>query len=220
LGRAQLWGILEPVIRAGETWALDRGMSEDAAWAYWTAPDRSAFVAKEDGNLLGTYFLRANYPGGGAHIANTGYMVAQDAGGRGVGRALCQHSMDTAKAQGFRAMQFNFVVATNASAMHLWRMARTALLREGLSPRWLHALRPSCRKSSNRFRNKGERGGGPAAPGDDRAWSTAPHLAIGYLAHRRRESQLRPSPEFDSSRCEEHFRGFGTAVRQQVPHRG
>jgi L-amino acid N-acyltransferase YncA len=121
LGRAQLWGILEPVIRAGETWALDRGMSEDAAWAYWTAPDRSAFVAKEDGNLLGTYFLRANYPGGGAHIANTRYMVAQDAGGRGVGRALCQHSMDTAKAQGFRAMQFNFVVSTNASAMHLWQ---------------------------------------------------------------------------------------------------
>lgn len=63
----------------------------------------------------------ANYPGGGAHIANTGYMVAQDAGGRGVGRALCQHSMDTAKAQGFRAMQFNFVVSTNASAMHLWQ---------------------------------------------------------------------------------------------------
>ncbi|KRC81474.1 GNAT family N-acetyltransferase [Sphingomonas sp. Root241] len=119
--RPQLWTILEPVIRAGETWALDRGMNEEAAWAYWTASDRQAFVAEEDGRLLGAYFLRANYPGGGAHIANTGYMVAQDAGGRGVGRSLCRHSMETAKAQGFRAMQFNFVVSTNAPAMHLWQ---------------------------------------------------------------------------------------------------
>lgn len=119
--RAGLWSIVEPIVRAGETWALDRDMSEEAGWAYWTAPDREAFVAEEDGKLLGAYFLRANYAGGGAHVANTGYMVAQAAGGRGVGRALCQHSMDTAKARGFRAMQFNFVVSTNAPAMHLWQ---------------------------------------------------------------------------------------------------
>jgi GNAT superfamily N-acetyltransferase len=126
--RAQLWAIIEPVVRAGETWALDRDMTEEAGWAYWTASDREAFVAEEAGKLLGTYFLRANHAGPGSHIANTGYMVAQDAGGRGVGRALCRHSLDTAKARGFRAMQFNFVVSTNEPAMHLWQSMGFAVI--------------------------------------------------------------------------------------------
>ncbi|MCW3846484.1 GNAT family N-acetyltransferase [Sphingomonas sp. LB-2] len=126
--RPGLWAIVEPVVRAGETWALDRDMSEEAGWAYWTAPDREAFLAEADGRLLGAYFLRANHGGGGAHIANTGYMVAQDAVGRGVGRALCLHSLETARARGFRAMQFNFVVTTNAPAMHLWQSLGFAII--------------------------------------------------------------------------------------------
>ena len=115
-----IWRVLEPVIRAGETWALPRDMSEAEALAYWTAPDREAFVAEEDGSILGTYFLRANHPGGGSHVANTGYMTAADATGRGVGRALCLHSLQRARERGFRAMQFNFVVSTNERAVRLW----------------------------------------------------------------------------------------------------
>ena len=115
-----IWAILEPVIRAGDTWALPRDMSREAALAYWFAPDREAFVLDEDGRILGSYFLRANHPGGGAHVANTGYMVAGDAGGRGVGAALCRDSMDRARAAGFAAMQFNFVVSTNDRAVRLW----------------------------------------------------------------------------------------------------
>ena len=115
-----IWGILEPVIRAGETWALPRDMSEDEAWAYWTAPDREAFVAEADGRILGTYFLRANHLGGGGHVANTGYMTAADAAGRGVGRRMCLDSLDRARARGFAAMQFNFVVSSNERAVRLW----------------------------------------------------------------------------------------------------
>jgi L-amino acid N-acyltransferase YncA len=115
-----IWRILEPVIRAGETWALPRDMTRAEALAYWTAPDREAFVAEEGGRILGTYFLRANHPGGGAHVANTGYMVAPDAGGRGVGAALCRDSLARARGQGYAAMQFNFVVSTNARAVQLW----------------------------------------------------------------------------------------------------
>lgn len=115
-----IWRILEPVIRAGETWALPPGMTSAEALAYWTAPDREAFVAEEDGRILGTYFLRANHPGGGAHVANTGYMVAEDAGGRGVGAALCHDSLERARRQGYAAMQFNFVVSTNVRAVRLW----------------------------------------------------------------------------------------------------
>ena len=117
-----IWAIIEPVARAGETWALPRDMTREAALAYWFAPDREAFVLEEEeeGRILGTYFMRANHFGGGGHVANTGYMVAQDAGRRGVGAALCLDSIERARAQGYKAMQFNFVVSTNERAIRLW----------------------------------------------------------------------------------------------------
>jgi len=116
-----LWRILEPVIRAGETYPLPRDMSRAEAIAYWIRPDRKTFVAEEDGRLLGTYYLRANQLGGVAPVANCGYMTASDATGRGVGREMCEHSLQQARDRGFRAMQFNFVVSTNERAIRLWQ---------------------------------------------------------------------------------------------------
>jgi ribosomal protein S18 acetylase RimI-like enzyme len=71
--------------------------------------------------VLGTYFLRANQKGGGSHVANCGYITAARATGRGVARAMCAHSLDHARARGFQAMQFNFVVVTNERAVRLWQ---------------------------------------------------------------------------------------------------
>ena len=86
----------------------------------WLAPVNECFVAHDGERVLGTYVLHANRNGGGAHVANCGYMTAADAQGRGVARALCAHSLDAARAAGFRAMQFNFVVASNHRAVALW----------------------------------------------------------------------------------------------------
>lgn len=119
--RPAIWAILEPVIRAGETYALDRGMEEAAALAYWCGADKACFVAEEDGVVLGTYYLRANQAGGGNHVANCGYMTGAAAQGKGVARRMCEHSLEEARARGFRAMQFNFVVGTNERAIHLWQ---------------------------------------------------------------------------------------------------
>ena len=116
-----IWRILEPTIRAGETYALPRDMSEAAALAYWIGADRETFVAEEEGRILGTYVLRANQLGGGAHVANCGYMTGADAVGRGVARAMCEHSLAHARGRGFRAMQFNFVVSSNERAVRLWQ---------------------------------------------------------------------------------------------------
>jgi ribosomal protein S18 acetylase RimI-like enzyme len=118
--RHAIWRILEPTIRAGETYALPRDMSEGDAIAYWTGTDRETFVAEEAGRIIGTYFLRANQLGGGAHVANCGYITAGDATGRGVARHMCEHSLHNARDRGFKAMQFNFVVATNERAIRLW----------------------------------------------------------------------------------------------------
>ncbi len=116
-----IWAIIGPVIRAGETYALPSGMSEAAALSYWMAPDRETFAAEENGRIVGTYYLRPNQAGGGDHVANCGYMTCAYARGRGVARQMCEHSLALAKARGFRAMQFNFVVSTNTAALHLWK---------------------------------------------------------------------------------------------------
>lgn len=116
-----IWSIIGPTIRAGETYALPRDISEAEALAYWMAPDRETFVAEENGRIVGTYYLRANQAGGGDHVANCGYMTAPAAGGRGVARHMCEHSLAHARARGFRAMQFNFVVSTNERAVRLWQ---------------------------------------------------------------------------------------------------
>jgi ribosomal protein S18 acetylase RimI-like enzyme len=76
---------------------------------------------EEGSATVGTYFLRANHQGGGAHVANCGYMTAVSGTGRGVARAMCTHSLDRARERGFRAMQFNFVISNNNRAVRLWQ---------------------------------------------------------------------------------------------------
>lgn len=115
-----IWEILEPTIRAGETYTLPQMMEKDPALAYWFSPEHSVFVAEDGDEVVGSYYIRANQRGGGAHVCNCGYMTAARAAGRGVATAMCAHSLEFAKAQGYRAMQFNFVVSSNEPAVHLW----------------------------------------------------------------------------------------------------
>ena len=115
-----IWRVLEPTIRAGETLMLPREMSEAEALGYWRPPQHEVFVAEQDGEVLGTYYLRPNQRGGGGHVANCGYATAPSAAGRGVARAMCAHSLAHARSIGFRAMQFNCVVGSNERAIRLW----------------------------------------------------------------------------------------------------
>lgn len=116
-----IWAILEPMIRAGETYTLPRDMSREEVLKYWFSEEKETFVWGENGEILGTYFLKANQQGGGSHVANCGYVTAAAAQGRGIARAMCLHSLERAKERGFRAMQFNFVVSTNERAVKLWQ---------------------------------------------------------------------------------------------------
>jgi ribosomal protein S18 acetylase RimI-like enzyme len=116
-----LWAIIEPIMREGETFALPRDGDEAVARAYFASPEKVNFVAEDNGVILGASYVRPNQQGGGSHIANCGYMTATAARGRGIARALCAHSIDYCRAQGFRGIQFNFVVSTNEPAVHLWQ---------------------------------------------------------------------------------------------------
>lgn len=113
--------IIMPVFRAGETYTIDPDIREADAIAYWTAPDKTTFVTVIDGEVLGTYYIKANQAGGGRHICNCGYMTHGAATGRGIASAMCEHSLSFAKSRGFKAMQFNFVVSNNLGAIRLWK---------------------------------------------------------------------------------------------------
>jgi ribosomal protein S18 acetylase RimI-like enzyme len=117
----RIFAMLEPVIRAGEVFALPRDMSQQDAIAYWFAPGQEVFVAESDDSIVGSYYIRPNQLGGGAHVANCGYLTDNTATGRGIARAMCDHSLEHARARGDRAMQFNFVIRTNERAVRLWQ---------------------------------------------------------------------------------------------------
>jgi ribosomal protein S18 acetylase RimI-like enzyme len=116
-----LWAMLEPVFRAGETYAIERDISRAAALEFWCGGTHSAYVAEVDGVVLGSYYLCPNQRGGGAHVANCGFVTAQAAQGKGVARAMLTDALARARAEGFRAMQFNLVVSTNTRAVALWQ---------------------------------------------------------------------------------------------------
>lgn len=114
-----IWMMLEPVFRAGQTYAIDSGISRDAALAYWLS--ERAYLAESDGVPLGTFYIQENRPGGGAHYCNCGFVTGQGAEGRGVARAMLEHALIAAKELGFQGMVFNFVVESNARAVALWQ---------------------------------------------------------------------------------------------------
>src|SRR5436190_13188084 len=115
-----LWAMIAPAIRAGETYPLPCELPRADALAYWCAPGHEVFVALVNGVACGSYYLRANQAGGGAHVANCGYIVAPACHSQGIGRAMCAHSLMRARERGFRAMQFNFVISSNQRAVRLW----------------------------------------------------------------------------------------------------
>ncbi len=117
-----VWRLMEPVIRAGETYPYAMDMTVNQARHMWLEVTEAAYVAQdEEGELLGTYYIKPNQPTLGSHVANCGYMVAEHARGRGVATAMCEHSQEEAVRLGYRAMQFNLVVKTNEASVHLWK---------------------------------------------------------------------------------------------------
>ena len=119
---ASTWRVIEPVFRAGETYAFSPDITEEEAYRVWIERPSVTYVAvRENNEVLGTYFIKPNQPTLGAHVCNCGYIVAEKARGQGIASQMCEHSQREAVALGFQAMQYNLVISTNDGAVRLWR---------------------------------------------------------------------------------------------------
>lgn len=116
-----IWMIISAVIAGGDTYVFEPDSTEEAMREYWLSPEKYVYVAEENGEVLGTYWLKANQPGLGDHVGNGAYMVSPAAKGKGIGRMMALHSSEEARRIGFRSIQFNFVVKSNTVAVNLWK---------------------------------------------------------------------------------------------------
>ncbi|MFH1242607.1 MAG: GNAT family N-acetyltransferase [Pseudomonadota bacterium] len=116
-----IWPILEEVFREGDTFPHSPATSREAAFQYWMVTPTATYVAVDEGEIVGTYYLRPNQPDLGSHVCNAGYIVRAGARNRGIGTAMGKHSLVEARSHGFKAMQFNLVVATNEPSIRIWK---------------------------------------------------------------------------------------------------
>lgn len=123
-----VWELFRLAAHAGDVFAYDESTAEETARKLWFDPPAACFVAEVEGRFAGTYYVRPNQPGRGNHVANGGYMVAPEFRGRGVARRMCEHSLGTARGLGFTAVQFNYVVSTNAAAVRTWEACGFAVV--------------------------------------------------------------------------------------------
>ncbi|MDO8148563.1 GNAT family N-acetyltransferase [Isoptericola sp. b515] len=117
-----LWRVVEPVVREGETYTYPTDLTSEQARDLWLAePPAATVLAESDGVVLGTARMGPNKPGHGDHVGTAAFMVAPEARGRGVARALAEHVVAWHRAEGYRGIQFNAVVESNTAAVRLWR---------------------------------------------------------------------------------------------------
>lgn len=119
--RSAVWQIIKAVIAGGDTYVFAPDTPEEEMTCYWFSPEKHVYVAEEDGEIQGTYWLKANQPALGDHIGNGAYMVSPEAKGKGIGKQMALHSIEEARRIGFQALQFNFVVKSNTAAVNLWK---------------------------------------------------------------------------------------------------
>lgn len=117
----KIWPIFHEIVSAGETYAYSKDTTKEQALNIWLKTPRKTFVFEENGNILGTYYLKTNQAGPGNHVCNCGYMVSTQTRGKGLATSMCEHSQEIARALGYKAMQFNFVASSNEGAVRLWK---------------------------------------------------------------------------------------------------
>jgi len=117
----RIWPIFHEIVSVGDTYAYPEDATKEEALQIWLKAPRKTFVFEDNSDILGTYYIKTNHAGPGSHVCNCGYMVSSKARGKGLATLMCEHSQETAKELGYKAMQFNFVASSNEVAVRLWK---------------------------------------------------------------------------------------------------
>jgi L-amino acid N-acyltransferase YncA len=125
-----VWNIIKAVIATGDTYVFDPNSSKESLLKYWFGKDKHTYVARVEGEIVGTFVIKNNQPDLGSHIANASYMVAPSAAGKGIGKIMGEYSLIEAKKLGYHAMQFNIVVKSNERAVRLWQKIGFSIIGE------------------------------------------------------------------------------------------
>ncbi len=116
-----VWQIIQPIIKEGETLVFSPNSTKETLLNYWQMPDKYAYVAEIDNQIVGTFYIKANQADLGSHVANAGYLVHPEHRGKGIAEKMCRFSLEEARKLGFLAMQFNIVISTNEVAVRVWQ---------------------------------------------------------------------------------------------------
>lgn len=117
----KIWPVFQEIASSGDTYAYPRDISKKEAEIQWMQLPEQTYLAEDNNEVVGTYYLKPNHAGRGSHVCNCGYMVPSQARGRGIATSMCIHSQEIALDLGYKAMQFNFVASTNKGAVRLWK---------------------------------------------------------------------------------------------------
>lgn len=116
-----VWEILNLVVKGGDTLVFAPNSSKEKMLTYWSADDKFAYICEIENQIVGTFYIKANQPDLGSHVANAGYLVHPNQRGKGIAETMCKFSLEEARCLGFKAMQFNIVISTNEVAVRLWQ---------------------------------------------------------------------------------------------------
>ena len=133
-----IWEIFRDVVKAGNTYTFSPDITQEEAMQYWMNPNHHIYIFEHEGEVAGTYIIKNNQPGLGAHIANASFMVSKHHRGMSIGYKMGQHAIKTAQELGYYAMQFNIVISTNEPAIRLWKKLSFEII--GTTPKAFHHL--------------------------------------------------------------------------------
>jgi RimJ/RimL family protein N-acetyltransferase len=115
----EIWPIFQEVALSGETYPYLPNITKEEAKAQWFATNAHVFIAYDEGKPIATRYIVPNKTGLGSHVCNMGVMIDKSYRGKGLGYTMLEFGIDKAKELGYRAIQLNLVVSTNAASIKL-----------------------------------------------------------------------------------------------------
>lgn len=110
--------LMNDVIVEGKAWPFEEEFDREGYCSYFLSHD--AFVVEIEDKVVGTFYIKPNFPGRCSHVCNGGFIVSREERGKGLGTIMGHSFLKFAKDLGYTASYFNLVFASNTASVRLW----------------------------------------------------------------------------------------------------